>query len=181
MRAVREIVLPETEPATEWILDRPLRKVSPTFNHGVLQLAFAQALQAWAADRGAVVTEWRFRASPPGEDIRPLVPDVAYMSFDRLRPLTAQERQTPTVAPEIVVEILSPDDRQDDVDEKRRVYFKWGVILELIANPEARTVDAYDCNGRFERVAAVESYAPKIIPDLVLPLRTMFDKMHVPG
>ena len=180
MRAAREIVLPETEPATEWILDRPIRKVSATFDHGVLQLAFAQALQAWAADRGVVVTEWCFRASPPGEDIRPLVPDVAYMSFDRLRPLTAKERQTPSVAPEIIVEILSPDDRQDDIDEKRRVYFKWGVTLELIANPETRTIDVYDCDGRFERVGAVENYAPRIIPDLALPLRTLFETMDIP-
>ncbi len=70
-----------------------------------------------------VGTEWRFRASPPGEDVHPLVPDIAYLSYERLRPLSPRDREVPPVAPEIVVEILSPDDREKDVIEKRRVYF----------------------------------------------------------
>ncbi len=186
MRTVGEIVLPETKPETEWIGDRPVQKMSPTRKHSKLQLAFANALQAWAGRRGDVGTEWRFRASPPGEDIHPLVPDVAYMSYARLRPLPLKDRETPPVAPEIVVEILSPDDRQKDVDEKRRVYFAWGVTLELIGDPDGRYVDVYDSTGRYERVdALIETYSPAIIPDLVLPLRAMFAEMdridEIPG
>jgi Uma2 family endonuclease len=181
MRTLGEIVLPETTPETEWIGDRPVQKMSPTRKHSKLQLAFANALEAWAGDRGDVGTEWRFRASPPGEDIHPLVPDVAYMSYDRLRPLSAKDRETPPIAPEIVVEILSPDDRQKDVDEKRRVYFAWGFILELIADPEERFVDVYDSKDHFERIeATVELYSPAIMPDLRLPLRAMFAKMDIP-
>jgi Uma2 family endonuclease len=178
MRTVSEIVLPETKPATEWIGDRPVQKMSPTRRHGKLQAAFLVALLAWAGKRGDVVTEWRFRASPPGEDIHPLVPDVAYMSYARLRPLSPKDREVPPIAPEIVVEILSPDDRQKDIDEKRRVYFAWGVTLELIADPDGRYMDVHDIDGRYERVdASVETYSPAIIPDLVLPLRAMFDEM----
>ena len=152
--------------------------MSPTRRHGVLQRAFAAALTAWAGTQGDVVTEWRFRASPPGEDIHPLVPDVAYMSYARLRPLSVKERETPAVAPEIVVEVLSPDDRQKDVDEKRRVYFAWGVTLELIADPDGRYVDVHDSTGRYERVdASVETYSAAAIPDLVLPLRAMFAEL----
>ena len=33
-------------------------------------------LRLWADGRGEVGTEWCFRLEPPGEDIRPLVPDV---------------------------------------------------------------------------------------------------------
>jgi Uma2 family endonuclease len=156
MQIAGEIVLPETKPETEWILDRPVQKSMPTYDHSKLQCAFAKALEAWAkaTDRGTVGTEWRFRASPPGEDIRPAVPDVAYMSWRRFASLSAKDRQVPPIAPEIVVEILSPDDRPRDVDEKRRVYFAWGVTLELIADPDARIVDVYDSNGGFERVDA---------------------------
>ncbi len=181
---IGEIVLPESKPETEWIGDRPVQKVSPTRRHGTLQLAFAKALEAWAdaGHPGAVATEWRFRASPPGEDIHPLVPDVAYLSYERLRPLSEKDREFPPVAPEIVVEILSPDDRHRDVDEKRRVYFAWGVTLELIADPDARVVDVYDSAGGFERIVAdVETYTPAIIPDLRLPLRAIFAKMDIPG
>ena len=180
---VREIVLPRTKPETEWIGDRPVQKVSPTRKHGVLQLAFAEALKAWAKSghRGQVGTEWRFRASPPGEDVHPIVPDVTYMSYMRLLPLAAKDRELPSIAPEIVVEILSPDDRLKDVVEKRRVYFSWGITLEIIADPEARTVDFYDSPEHFERVdATVENYTPSSIPSLTLALRAIFAEMDIP-
>jgi hypothetical protein len=38
------------------------------------------------------------------------------VSFERLRPLSAKDREIPPIAPEIV-EILSPDYRQKDVDK----------------------------------------------------------------
>jgi Uma2 family endonuclease len=178
---VREIILPETTPETEWILDRPVQKIMPTTDHSILQLAFAMALKAWAANTGTVGTEWRFRAAPPGEEIRPVVPDVAYMSFGRLRSLSPQERRTPPIAPEIVVEILSPDDRQKDVDEKRRVYFAWGITLEVIADPQTRTVDFYDSAEHFERVdASVETYSPAVVRSLAFPLRAIFAELDIP-
>jgi Uma2 family endonuclease len=184
MRIVDEIVLPETKPETEWIGDRPVQKIMPTRKHSLLQGAFLDAIKAWAkaGNRGQVGPELRFRASPPGEGVHPLVPDVAYVSFQRLRALSAKDREVPPVPPEIVVEILSPDDRQKDVDEKRRVYFAWGVTLELIADPETRIVEVYDIEGRFERIdaATVELYSPAIIPDLVLHLRAIFAEMDIP-
>lgn len=89
--ALREIVLPITEPETEWVRGRPLQKVSPTRSHALLQLAMAAALREWAGERGEVGTEWRFRVSPPGEPARPLVPDVSYVEVQRLRALRGDE------------------------------------------------------------------------------------------
>ena len=87
--SIHEIVLAETKPETEWILGRPVRKVSPVRTHGILQRTIATAVAAWAADRGDVGTEWRFRPAPAGEIRRPLVPDVAYVSDARLAPVMA--------------------------------------------------------------------------------------------
>jgi hypothetical protein len=69
--SLREIVLPETEPDTEWVRGRALQKMSPTTNHAVLQSALSAKLVAWAATRGVVGSEWRFRVGPPGEPLRP--------------------------------------------------------------------------------------------------------------
>jgi Uma2 family endonuclease len=185
---VGEIVLPETKPETEWILDRPVQKMSPTRKHGILQFAFAKALEAWARANhpGQVSTEWRFRVSPPNEDIRPLIPDVAYMSFARLRPLSEKDRELPPVAPEIVVEILSPDDRQKDIDEKRRVYFAWGVSLEIIADPDAGIVEVYDGEHSFQLFDVSATKTLRIVGagglpgTLSLPLAEMFAEMDIP-
>ncbi len=51
--------------------------------------------------------EWRFRVTLPGGKTHPLVPDVVYMSFERLRTLSGKALQHPAIPPEIVVEIRS--------------------------------------------------------------------------
>jgi Uma2 family endonuclease len=178
-----EITLPETKPETEWIAGRAVQKVMPTTDHSMLQKAFLYALDAWAkADRrGKAGAEWRFRVSIPGTRVHPLVPDVAYISFGRLRPLSKKDRQAPNVPPEVVVEVLSPYDKPADVEAKRKEYLTWGVSLVLIADPEARHVDVYDLDGRYERVeASVEMYSPAIIPELPLPLRAIFADLDTP-
>ncbi|HMF27287.1 MAG TPA: Uma2 family endonuclease, partial [Candidatus Cybelea sp.] len=91
--AQHEILLPETKPETEWVRGRALQKVSPQRDHARLQLALGIALDRWAAGAGEVGTEWRFRVAPPGEVRRPLVPDVAYVSKERIRPLREQDLQ----------------------------------------------------------------------------------------
>ena len=84
--SLHEIVLPETKPETEWVCGRALQKVSPTYAHAILQRLLIVALGAWAddGDHGRVGPEWRFRVAPPREIVRPLVPDVAFLSYDAL-------------------------------------------------------------------------------------------------
>jgi Uma2 family endonuclease len=85
------------------------------------------------------------------------------------------------VPPEIVVEIVSLDDKPKDVEAKRKEHLAWGVSLVLIADPAARYVDVYDRAGAYERVdASVETYTPAIIPDLPLPLRAIFAELDIP-
>jgi hypothetical protein len=83
---MREITLPETKPALEWVNGRALQKLSPRRKHALAQGRFFTALDSWAQthDCGTVGTEWEFRIAPPGEIRRPLVPDVAYLSYARL-------------------------------------------------------------------------------------------------
>jgi Uma2 family endonuclease len=144
---VHEIVLPETKPETEWVRGRPLQKVSPQRDHARLQGALTMQLDRWAAQRGEVGPEWRFRLAPPGEIRRPLVPDVAYVSNERLRPLTDEEVQVPPFAPDVAVEILSPDDRRDDVDDKIDTYLSSGSSLVIIVDPWRRAVELHDAGA----------------------------------
>jgi Uma2 family endonuclease len=92
--ALHEIVLPETTPETEWVRGRALQKVSPTYDHAVLQRLLATQIGAWsdAGVHGRVGTEWRFRIAPPGEIVRPFVPDVGFITYEAL-PLDAPERR----------------------------------------------------------------------------------------
>jgi Uma2 family endonuclease len=142
-----EIVLPITEPETEWIRGRPLQKVSQLFDHARIQMKFALALDAWSQGRGSVGTEWRFRVAPPGEALRPLVPDVAFVSAAALSPLSREERQAPPFAPTVAVEVLSPGDRAEDVDDKTLTYLRAGAALVIIADPRSRSFSLHDSSG----------------------------------
>jgi Uma2 family endonuclease len=142
-----EIVLPTTEPETEWILGAPLQKVSPRRDHARLQCAFATALSVWAEGRGEVGTEWRFRVAPPGEPRRPLVPDIAYVTNERLAPLDGDDLQFPPLAPDVAVEILSPDDPPRRVAHKVEVYLAAGSSLAVVVDPSGRMVTLHDRKG----------------------------------
>jgi Uma2 family endonuclease len=139
-----EIVLPETKPETEWVRGRPLQKVNPQRTHSWLQGALTIELTRWATGRGEVGPEWRFRVAPPGEIRRPLVPDVAYVSNERLRNLSDADLEVPPLAPDVAVEILSPDDRRIDVDDKISAYLRAGSSLVIVVDPQPRIVELHD-------------------------------------
>jgi len=144
---VSEIVLPETTPELEWVRGRALQKVSPQRTHSRLQAALTMRLDRWATGRGEVGPEWRFRVAPPGEVRRPLVPDVAYVSNERLRPLSDEDIELPPLAPDVAVEILSPDDRRADVEDKIDVYLRAGSSLAIVVDPKRRVVELHDRSG----------------------------------
>lgn len=144
-----KITLPETKPALEWVNGRALQKVSPQRKHSIAQTRFAAALDSWTrqARNGIAGTEWRFQIQPPSEASRPLVPDVAFLSYERLPYERLIATDVPTVAPDVVVEILSPDDRAVDVDEKVRVYLAAGTNVVFLVDTESRTVTIRESNG----------------------------------
>lgn len=67
--------------------------------------------------------------------------DVLFISNGRYAKITSGSFLD--VAPELIVEILSPDDSWRTVDKKLREYFAAGVVLVWIVNLESRTVTAY--------------------------------------
>lgn len=148
---MHEIVLPDdVKPALEWVNNRILQKVSPERKHGLAQGRFWSALDAWACATGAgtAATEWRFQVQPPGAIRRTLVPDVGYLSYERMS-LEEQERSgAPSLAPDAVVEVLSPDDRPADLEEKIRVYLSAGSAVVFLVDTELRTVAVHDAEGR---------------------------------
>ncbi|HLJ84852.1 MAG TPA: Uma2 family endonuclease [Candidatus Eremiobacteraceae bacterium] len=146
---MREITLPETKPALEWVNGRALQKVSPKRKHALAQIQFAAALNAWArsAHAGMVGTEWRFRIAPPDEVRRPLVPDVAFLSYARM-PYAAQlETEEPDIAPDVAVEILSPSDRPADIAEKIRVYLASGSAVVALIDPASQSMTIHEGGG----------------------------------
>jgi Uma2 family endonuclease len=172
---MREIVLPESKPALEWINGRAVQKVSPKRKHALAQINFASALRAWAEATGAgmVGTEWHFHIAPPGEQRRPLVPDVGFLSYARL-PYEAQlETDIPRVAPDVAIEILSPKDRPADIVEKVRVYLAAGARAVVLVDTDAQIVTICEA-GRTLRLDRDGVFEHASLPGFRLAITDLF-------
>jgi Uma2 family endonuclease len=144
---MRAMSIPEVKPAIESIRGRWERKMSPRRRHAMLQLRMGTLLADWAGNRGEVGTEWRFYISPPGQEPSSLVPDVAYVSFERLPRELGDSREKPEIAPDIAVEILSPGDRLALLEEKVALYLANGALAVVIVDPLERVVDVRETDA----------------------------------
>ncbi len=178
--AVDEIVLPETKPETEWILGKPVRKVSPTRRHSVLQKKIMFALEEWGADRAQIGAEWRFRMAPQGEPLRPLVPDVALVWNERFRGFTLEEADAPAFAPNVAIEVLSEEDRAVELRHKIDVYMTCGCELVIVVDPFARLASLIDSAG--ERIVRDgETIAHRALPGFTLDVTDLFASIALPA
>jgi Uma2 family endonuclease len=174
---MQSIIECQTKPASEWIAGRAVQKVSPTARHANAQGRLVAALLAWAdaSEAGRVGTEWEFRIAPPGEAPRTLVPDVAFLSYERLGFDQDHAAQFPSVAPNAAIEVLSPRDRRSDVEEKIRVYLAAGTALVAVADPERETVTIHDCDGT-RTLHADETFFHRELPGFSLRVGKIFAK-----
>jgi len=176
MRAAPDLGIPETKPAIESIYGRWVRKVSPKRKHALLQARLSALLLAWAQDRGEVGAEWRFYLLPAGQRPSSLVPDVAYVSFERMPPELGELREKPTVAPDIAVEILSPEDRADVLEQKIALYLRFGARLVVVVDPRDRTAALHEA-GSVRRFSGDDVAASPLFPDLHIDLTTLFARL----
>ena len=166
------------KPALEWIGGRAIQKVSPKRRHALLQARIAGALHVWGRERGEVGTEWHFRLLRPGEEERgPLVPDVAFLSYERSNHLKGDDLEEPPFAPDIAVEVLSPGDLRVHVNEKRDIYLANGVRLLLHVDSKRERVDAYRPDGTHETISLDSPYRPADFPGLELPFGEFFAQL----
>jgi Uma2 family endonuclease len=177
--SLHEIVLPETKPETEWVRGRALQKVSPTYAHAILQRLLSTALGEWADEggHGRVGTEWRFRVAPPGEIVRPLVPDVSYLAYRALAAdAPSVDVQVPLVAPTVAVEILSPDDRRRNVTHKIGVFLSAGTEAVIVVDPKHETIVLHDRAGS-RTLRAGDVLGHDSMPGFALDVGALFARM----
>jgi len=114
----------------------------PRFRHGQIQVNVAVLLKAFVkrTKQGQVVTETGLITRRDPDSVRG--PDVAYWSCERL-PLDAEVEVYPDVAADLCVEVLSPNERPRDVQQKLHEYFECGVRMVWVVDPDARSVTIY--------------------------------------
>ena len=112
------------------------------FNHGRIVVRFARKLDQFVEERGlgAVGTEIGFRLARNPDTLR--APDIAFVARSR-EPQGAAAEKFAELAPDLAVEVLSPDDSASDVLKKVEEYLASGVLLVWVADPATQTVTVY--------------------------------------
>ena len=143
--------LPDDDYRYELVEGRLIRMSPVGFEHGFLVIRLGRLVDEHVRARhlGFVVSEVGFKLRSNPDTVR--APDVAFLRLERL----AAERPKGfwTGAPDLAIEVLSPDDRPGDVREKVEEYIHHGVPLVVIVDPDSQTATIH------RRGVAPETYS----------------------
>jgi Uma2 family endonuclease len=97
-------------------------------------------------------------------------PDVAWVALERWNTLTReQQRKFPPIAPDFVLELLSPTDSLEKTQAKMQEYIKSGVRLGWLVDRDNRYVEIYRINQPEEVLREPEWLSGEdVLPGFVL-------------
>ncbi len=160
-------------PAYEMVRGERRDKVSPSARHAIVQGGIANALFDWAHGRGKVLPEWDIDLTRPGEQPTHLRPDIAYASNERLAGADAMRVALPRIAPELIVEVRSPNDREPEIEEKVAIYLDAGTHVVIVADPLTRRFLLFDPSGSRE-LPAPAIFEHAALPGLTIDIAAVF-------
>ena len=125
------------------LIQGELREMAPAgHEHGRLAaIITASLIQHVLKNKlGAVyAAETGFKLTANPDTVR--APDVAFVAADRLNNLP--DTGYFPGPPDLAVEIISPNDRHSDVEEKVEMWLFYGVRMVFTLNPQTRTATVY--------------------------------------
>jgi len=115
---------------------------APHWKHQNVSVKIGMALESWSVQSGLGEA-----AVNPGlvfSEIDSVIPDVVWASHQRLETMLDEAGHL-IAAPELVVEVLSPGEKNEHRDKKAKlkIYSTYGVLEYWIADREQRKVEVY--------------------------------------
>lgn len=105
-------------------------------------------------------------------------PDVTFVRKDRFKPAYFPDGYL-TIAPDLVAEVVSPDDTAYEMDEKVEQYLAAGVALVWVVNPETKIVEIHRKDGSVTKLHVHEQLAGEdVLPGFGCPVQTLFSQEH---
>jgi Uma2 family endonuclease len=147
---------------------------SPVQGRYAARLAAALLIYVEEQDMGEVyVAEPGFRLqSSPDETVR--VPDVAFVRKERI-PSADQQAGFWDLAPDLVVEIISPSETAADIQAKVADYLAAGTRLVWLVYPRTQTIVAYQQGGQIRQYSAGESLdGAEAVPGFTYEVERLF-------
>jgi Uma2 family endonuclease len=153
-----------------------LRTMAPTgWGHARATSVFDRSLGDYVESHqlGEVVTgEPGFRLTTDPDTVR--APDVAFVCRERLDAVGEPRGYWPG-APDLAVEVISPNDLYTEVEEKVAEWLEHGCRLVFVANPRRRTVAVHRA-GQPVRILGEDAVldGEDVVPGWTLPVRALY-------
>ncbi len=162
----------------ELVAGRIVGKNMPTGHpHGIIKLNIGAALRQYAREHKSgqvIVGKVGIYTRRQPDQIRGA--DVIYISKERYA--QRQSQSFLDVAPEIVVEVRSPDDTWRRFNQKLREYFEIGVRHVWVVDPEVKSVVIYRSFIDFQEYTEVDTLtAEHILPSFSLRISDIFEDL----
>ena len=157
------------------LIQGELIRMSPTgYDHGRISSKIDRALGNFVESHklGQVLTsEAGFIIASNPDTVR--APDVAFVRADR-DPPGGQKKYFPG-APDLAVEVLSPDDRASDVNAKIQDWLNAGTVAVLVVDPQNQTVAIHRQPHEIKVLAIDDTLTiPDILPEFSLAVKDIF-------
>jgi Uma2 family endonuclease len=146
----------------------------PGVDHGrvAANAAFLLRQHAEGAGLGRVVGETGFFTR--GGDATVRAPDVAFLSYERFPPGPLPKGYG-RVAPDLVVEVVSPHDRPRELEQKTREWLDFGVRAVWEVDPERRQVRVSTAAGAAILEEGDLLQGGDAVPGFAVPVRELFE------
>jgi len=145
----------------------------PGLRHGRVALNLARRLadHADAEGLGRVYMESGFKLAADPDTVRG--PDISFVRHSRLP--SPEPRGFPDFAPDLAVEVLSPDDRPGEVLGKVGEYLSAGTTLVWVIDPDRRLARVYRADGTEQILADQQALQGEaVLPGFACPIPSIF-------
>lgn len=146
----------------------------PGFEHGDIASNIHYAVRQFLTGRslGKVVFETGFVLKRSPDSVRG--PDVAFISQKNLEAYGPTRKFWP-VAPDLAVEVLSPEDRPSEVLRKVGEYLEAGTRMVWVVDPRSQEVSSYRSLNQVRIYAAGEQISGEdVLPGLSINVSEIF-------
>jgi Uma2 family endonuclease len=110
------------------------------------------------------------------------IPDVAFASWDRFPGRKVPTAPIPSLAPDLVIEVLSASNTGPEMERKRGEYFAAGVRLVWEFDPDTRVVIVYTPDGSVKRLDGSQVVdGGDVLPGFVLAISEVFSELDRHG
>ncbi len=171
------LALPDGDITYELIDGKAVPKMSPKRFHSRVTAALFLLLFDWnqtLENQGEVGIEWAITLKRKEKDWCP-VPDLLYISHERLKDVPFADEACP-IPPELVIEIISPQQSFSNLSEKAVDYLNAGVNRIWLIDSQVKKVTIFYPDTPPQTKSNNDNLADEILPNLILTPAQIFEK-----